>query len=133
MRKILVLLLSFCCVACSEYGYRFRAHPDSSFRQVYADYKVHGDTVDILVDTNGARLQTIYAVKQDTMRADPKSISYPPFSDQMMPSGGYMIHGPSFARGPTVAHFAKADLGPAPWELHLAVEGFKPMTVEVGP
>ncbi len=67
------------------------------------------------------------------MRADPTTISYPKFEDEMVQSGGYMLHGPNLAQGPTVAHFDKASLGPAPWDVHLEIQGINPMTIPVGP
>ena len=133
MRTLLMLTLALWCAGCSEYGYRFHPHPQDPLNLVFLDYKIHDDVVDILVDTNGMRLQTIYAVNKATMRVDPKSVTYPPFEDEMMTSGGYLIHGPSLAQGPTIAHFDKASLGPAPWEVHLDVQGLKPSIASVGP
>ncbi|HUO08892.1 MAG TPA: hypothetical protein VM008_11365 [Phycisphaerae bacterium] len=124
----LVVLL---CASCSEYGYRYKPE-QHSLRPIYADYRVQHDNVDIMVDTNGARLQSIFILKRDTLEAKPKSVDYPKFEDEMMQSGGYMIHGPSMADGPTIAHFDRQEIGAPPWEVHVSIEGIGQLTIMVG-
>jgi hypothetical protein len=85
----LFLLNVFC--GCSEYGYRYQPHPQEWSNLVFADYRINGDTIDILVDTNGFRLQQISILKADGTFAKPTSIDYPEFEDQVTQGNGILI------------------------------------------
>ncbi len=63
MRKVLIMALALWCAGCSQYGYRYQPHPQNPLNHVFADYKVEGGTVDILVDTNGLKLLSIFILK----------------------------------------------------------------------
>src|SRR5271154_3838816 len=121
----LLLLNVFC--GCSEYGYRYQPHPQDWSNLVFADYRIDGDTIDILVDTNGFMLQKVSILKADGMFAKPTSIDYPQFEDELLQGNGILIHGPKLAQGPTIAHFNKAEIGSPPWEVHLDIQEMHPV------
>jgi hypothetical protein len=132
-RSVWVCVIGLLMASCSsEYGYRYGPHPQDWQNAVYADYRMAGDTVDILVDTNGYRLQTISILKSDGTFVKPTGVDLPQFEDELTQGNGVMIHGPSLAQGPTVAHFKKSEIGSMPWDVHVAIQGLNPLTIKVG-
>ena len=116
---------------CSEYGYRYAAHPQQPVNPIFADDRVHGDTLDVLVDTNGGRLDSVSILSHDGIRVDPQKIDYPTFEAERVRGIRDEVYGPTLATGPTIAHFDKAALGPPPWNADIKVQGVPPVTVHL--
>jgi len=117
---------------CNEYGYRYEPHPQVMYSPIHADYREQGDKVDILVDTDGLRLENIDVMNADGTRVKPMGIDYPAFSSELMRGTEDEIYGPDLAQGPTVAHFDKSAIGPGPWNVQVNILDVPPETIEVG-
>ena len=128
--------------ACNRYHLRYQANPQPSGGNLYADYTPLKDSVGILLDTDGRRLQEVSLTTANGTSLRPVSIAYPAFGKDAsigvgvgfgVPVGvgtgvGIPI-GPDHAQGLTTATFPQQDLGPAPWTLHLKVDGLHEATI----
>jgi len=71
-------------------------------------------------------------LKADGTFAKPTGIDYPEFADQVTQGNGILIYGPKMAKGPTIAHFGKKEIGSPPWEMHRDIQEMHPVIIRVG-
>lgn len=120
-------------VGCNEYGYRYQPHAQMISKPIYADYRVQPKSVDILVDTNGMKLNTVAIAKPDGQIVKPISVDYPVFASQYDPGNEVTMRSSAeFAQGPTVAHFDKTAIGPGPWDVQVDINAMSSYTIRVG-
>ncbi len=131
-RPLAALMLAFLAGCGSQYGYRYQPHPQVLYTPIFADYRDHGDTVDILVDTNGMRLTHIDIATADGKNIEPTKIDFPVFRSDIMRGTQEQVYGPELAQGPTIAHFDKSAVGPGPWNVHLKIRAAPYETIRVG-
>jgi hypothetical protein len=132
-RVLAALTLALLASGCgSQYGYRYQPHPQVLYTPLYADYRDYGDTIDILVDTNGMQLTHIDIAGPEGKTVDPTKIDMPQFKSELMRGIQEEIYGPERAQGPTIAHFDKAAIGPRPWRVHVKTRAAPYVTILVG-
>jgi len=131
-RKLLSLVVPVVLLGCSSYGYRYQPHPQVLGSPVFADYREQAQDVDILVDTDGLRLQDVAIARSDGTLVKPSHIDYPQFKPELIQGNQEEIYGPELADSPTVAHFAKDAIGPAPWNVKVKIQDIPPTTILVG-
>ena len=130
-QSVVVAGLAFL-TGCNQYALRYQPHPQVLASPIFADYRVQPQSVDIVVDTNGMRLEQIAVVEPDGRVIHPTSIDYPPFKSDLVQGVDTPINGPEFAQGPTVSHFDKSAIGPAPWKIQVAIQTLPEETISVG-
>ena len=118
---------------CQEYGYRYKPIAGQTFYDpLFADYRMHENTVDIFVDTRGRKLEHIRITRPDGGLVVPAGIDYPAFVSEPIGGTEVPIEGPVRANGPTIAHFDKTVLGPRPWTLQVEVLGLQKAVFRIG-
>jgi hypothetical protein len=132
-RVIPILAVLAMLAGCNQYGYRYKPLSAQMFDPPYfADYRQQANTVDLLLDTHGRKLQTIQITNRDGSIVKPIGIDYPAFVARPVGGTATPIAGPERADGPTVAHFDKAAIGPQPWTIQAKLEGASPLVFRVG-
>jgi hypothetical protein len=136
--RVSMALLGISLIAgCNGYQLRYQANPQPQWANVYADYTLLQDAIGVSIDTDGRRLEEVFIRKADGTQVRPLNISYPGFSKSAAIGSGLGFGaghvgfgtgigipiGPDRARGLTTATFSTAALGPAPWELHIKLQG----------
>jgi hypothetical protein len=120
-------------VGCNQYGYRYQPHAQMTLSPIHADYRIEPKSVDILVDTNGMKLNNIAIAKSDGELVQPTSVDTPTFKPQYDTGNEVTMASPAeFAQGPTVAHFDKNAIGPGPWDVHVDINSMSSKTIRVG-
>ena len=120
-------------VGCNQYGYRYQPSAQVITGPIYADYRVGPKSVDILVDTNGLKLDNVAIAKPDGEIVKPTSVDYPAFEHEYEPGDSLNNMSPGeFAQGPTVAHFDKTAIGPGPWDVHVDINSMSPKSIRIG-
>lgn len=125
----------FLLVGCGQYKFRYAPtdQPDN-FNPIFADYRVKGNTLEILIDTHGIKLITARITLADGSIVTPQGIDYPAFAPVMIGVGNSVdnTRGVDRAQGPTIVRFDKSAVGSAPWKVMVQVAGTKQTYVNVG-
>jgi hypothetical protein len=122
---------------CNGYNLRYKADPQPQGATLFADFTPLQDAVAAVVDTDGRRLEEIFVRRADGSVVRPVNVIYPGFGKSAALGTGLGVGaghvgigtglsipiGPERAHGLTTATFAATALGPAPWELHVKVQG----------
>ena len=138
LKSLLLVAAALLLGACNTYNLKYQPAVQPSGLNLYADFVPLQDSVAVVIDTDGRRLEEIYVKKSDGTQVRPMNISYPASyrsssvglgigygtgSHVGVGTGFGVPVGPSESYGTTTATFAAEPLGHAPWELHLKVEG----------
>lgn len=142
------LLLALLLVAgCNSSDLRYQPVRQPDWAHLYADYHELESAIGIVIDTDGRRLEDIFITKPDGSAVRPLNITYPSFGRSGAVGSGVGFGtgggvglglgvgvpvGSRRAQGFTTATFDKAAVGPAPWLLHLKVQGIDATTIHVG-
>ncbi len=129
---VLVILLA----GCNSYNLRYRAMPQPSGANLFADYTQLQDAIGVSIDTDGRRLEDIFIARADGTQVHPTSITYAGMEpaggigtgvgaagDHTAVGGGLFFPVGERTSGLTAATFSAAAIGPAPWTLHVKVQG----------
>ncbi len=122
---------------CNYYGFRYQPDPQPAGGHLYADYTLLQDSIGVSLDTDGRRLEDIYIRKSDGTAVHPLNITFGDTGHSAAVGSGVGVGngnvgfgtgiafpiGPEHTYGPTTATFASSAIGPAPWELHIKVQG----------
>jgi hypothetical protein len=138
MKRVRELWLAAALLAagCGQYGYRYKPASQNFLNPIFADYRVTGDRVDILVDTHGRRLQKISILSPQGIETDPTSVDFPQFSGDLIGGTGAGWQDPRYtapmAQGPTIAHFSKSSVGEGPWNVTMDIYAVGHVEILVG-
>jgi len=127
---------------CNSYNLRYKADPQPSGANLFADYTQLQDAVGVSIDTDGRRLEDVFIAKADGSVVHPLNIAFAGMGpagsvgvggfgagDHVGVGSGLFFPVGERTRGLTTATFSTAAIGPAPWTLHIKVEGAKEAVV----
>src|SRR5689334_2840075 len=76
-KRALVLVAALLFGACNTYNLKYKPDPQPSGANLFADFVTLQDSVAVVIDTDGRRLEEIYVKKPDGTIVRPLNISYP--------------------------------------------------------
>jgi hypothetical protein len=120
---------------CNSYDLRYKAAPQPSNANLFVGYSLLQDSVGIMIDTDGRRLEEAFIRLPDGSVVRPVNVVFPSFGKSASIGAGVGVGwggvgvgtgvgvpvGPERAYGLTTATFTSSSIGAAPWELHVKV------------
>ena len=129
--------LVFLLGGCNSYHLRYQAVPQPSGANLFADYTQLQNAIGVSIDTDGRRLEDLFIRKSDGTDVHPLGITYAGTEHSSAIGSGVGVGtgnvafgtglafpvGTERTYGLTTATFDQSAIGPAPWQLHVKVQG----------